>query len=190
MGLLIVFLGWPWLWLDPVKRLSMFLVSSAQRPPIHVFYWGQVWNDADVPWHYPLAMFSVTMPAGLLFLGLLGIVGRLPKVMGDLAPQRYSGETTTPNGKAGYELMILIQLLFWLGLFAWPGTPVYDGERLFLLLYPLWAAPVIWGVRFLHRGCEQSLEVGSLAGGSRTRTYPPIPGNGNDRVHGWSIFSY
>jgi 4-amino-4-deoxy-L-arabinose transferase-like glycosyltransferase len=151
MGLLIVFLGWPWLWLDPIARLGMFLVSSAQRPPIHVFYWGQVWKDTDVPWHYPLAIFAVTMPAGLLFLGLLGIGGRLSQMVRDLAPQRHSGKTTASNSNSGYELMILIQLVFWLGLFAWPGTPVYDGERLFLLLYPLWAGPVIWGVRFLHQ---------------------------------------
>ena len=164
----VFFLGWPWLWLNPFEHLKQFLVSSTARQPLHVFYLGRVWNDVDVPWHYPLVIFAVTVPMELLFLGLLGIAVRVGKLVQQVRAQPVDTAKEGTQPQSDYELMILLQLVFWIGLFAWPGTPVYDGERLFLVLYPLWAAPVAWGTRFLYeklvdRGFRQELVVAGLA---------------------------
>ena len=72
-GVATFFVGWPWLWLAPLARFRQYLASGTARQALHVFYMGQVWDDRDVPWHYPWVMFAVTVPVGLLVLGVLGI---------------------------------------------------------------------------------------------------------------------
>ncbi len=131
-GGLTFFLGWPWLWADPVGRLLTFLATGTQRQTIHVFYWGQVWADRAVPWHYPVVMFLVTVPVGLLVLGLLGLWSKRRSLRSD-----------------GNAALAAAGLLVSLATFAWPGTPVYDGVRLFLMAFPLWAIFVGIGAKRL-----------------------------------------
>ena len=66
---------WPWLWRHPIERFGQYLASGSGRQAVHVFYWGRVWADRDVPWHYPWVMFFVTVPVGLLVLGRAGPLG-------------------------------------------------------------------------------------------------------------------
>jgi hypothetical protein len=85
-----------------------------------------------VPWHYPLVMFVVALPLGLLLLGLLGVWAK----------------RRTARGNPGY-LLVMGTLAFVLLVFAWPGTPVYDGARLFLMVFSLWAISVGIGAKWL-----------------------------------------
>ncbi len=128
-GLIVFFVSWPWLWLDPLNNLREYFARTTSRAELHCFYLGKVWADKDVPWHYSFVMFAVTVPVGLHFLGMLGLIGR-----GSLLRQ--------PR-----EQLVLAATLFPLMLFALPGVAVYDGERLFLVSYPLWAV-------FIGRGAN------------------------------------
>ncbi|MCS7238393.1 MAG: hypothetical protein NZ899_08990 [Thermoguttaceae bacterium] len=142
--------GWPWLWLNPVLNLWRFAVSSANRLPLHVYYFGQAWNDVDVPWHYPLVVFVTTVPLPLLILGLVGLMVRSCELLAQARQYPAQRWLALSRVSRTYEAMILLQLFFWVAIFAWPGIPVYDGERLFLVLYPLWAFPVVWGAKWLY----------------------------------------
>lgn len=130
------FLGWPWLWLAPLAHFRQFLGTATGRQPIHVFYIGRVWPDTDVPWHYPMVMFLVAVPLGLLVLGFVGLWAKRQTVRDD----------------SGFWLAIAT-LAFLLAVFAWPGVPVYDGARLFLMVFPLWAIAIGVGANWLveHR---------------------------------------
>ncbi len=77
MGLLTFLAGWPWLWFDTVGRLRGFLGTSVDRLPLKVQYFGRVYLDHDVPWHYPWVYFAVTVPIGLHLLGAIGIYRKL-----------------------------------------------------------------------------------------------------------------
>lgn len=140
-GMITVFVGWPWLWLDPLGHLRQYLISSTQRIHIHTFYMGQIWDDTAVPWHYPWIMFLITLPVGIIFLGMLGIIS--------LRSQKRLG-TNRGNQPNEQELvtgwLVLGTILFFLLVFSVPGVPVYDGVRLFLPVYPLWAILVGRGV--------------------------------------------
>jgi 4-amino-4-deoxy-L-arabinose transferase-like glycosyltransferase len=131
-GLATLLIGWPWLWLAPISHLRAFLASGAGRQAVHVFYAGRVWADRDVPWHYPAVMFVVALPLGLLVLGLLGL-------WAGHRPERLKPELALVAGA----------WLFMLAVFSWPGVPVYDGVRLFLMDFPLWAVWVGVGARWL-----------------------------------------
>ncbi len=132
------FVGWPWLWLAPIAHLRQYVGTAAERQAIHVFYAGRVWADRDVPWHYPLVMLVVTLPLGLLVLGILGAWAK----------------RRAPGDAPGY-LLVMGALGFMLLIFALPGAPVYDGVRLFLMVFPLWAVSVGVGAKWLveHEVC-------------------------------------
>lgn len=116
VGLSTYFAGWPWLWYDPVGRLRAYLGTGVERASIHVLYFGQVYADRDVPWHYPWFYFAVTVPVGLLALGAWGLVRK---------PDRFA---VLLAGSAGLFLVVFSTRI-----------PVYDGERLFLVAFPLLA---------------------------------------------------
>ncbi|MBX7168747.1 MAG: glycosyltransferase family 39 protein [Pirellulales bacterium] len=117
----VFFVSWPWLWLAPWDHLRQFLGTATQRQSLHVFYLDRSWNDFEAPWHYPAVMFAVCQPPGWLLLGCVGLIVGLRKHRGAVACSAASG------------------LLVVLGVFSWPGVPVYDGVRLFLMAFPLWS---------------------------------------------------
>lgn len=129
-GMAVLFVGWPWLWLAPVDHLGEYLASGAGRQAVNVFYAGRVWADHEAPWHYPAVMFLVALPLGLLLLGSLGIWAKR---------RAWNAEP--------HLALVTGTWLFVLAVFSWPGVPVYDGVRLFLMVFPLWAVWVGVGAR-------------------------------------------
>jgi hypothetical protein len=138
VGLLVFFVGWPWLWLDPLHNVREYFARTTGRAVLNCYYLGQVWSDKDVPWHYPFVMFTVTVPVGLHALGLLGVATKLTRSASEgmvpVGPRWRFGLVCEPR-----EQLLLAATLFPLVLFALPGIAVYDGERLFLVSYPIWA---------------------------------------------------
>jgi 4-amino-4-deoxy-L-arabinose transferase-like glycosyltransferase len=156
------FIGWPWLWLNPVVHALHHFRSGAMRTPLHCYYLGQVWKDVEVPWHYPWVIFLATVPLGFLLLGGLGLWTIRPRrskaaasattaAQGGSAgasPSRTSEFPGSATAVASYRLLAGTLTLLLLA-FSLPGVPVYDGARLFLAAYPLWAVLVGLGARWL-----------------------------------------
>ena len=121
VSFVIFFLLWPWLWLDPVEHLKQYFMQTTQRVTLYAWYFGTRYADKQVPWHYPWVMFLVTVPIGLLILGKIGLWCK------------------TASWKEPKEQLLLCCILFPLVLFSLPGVVVYDGARLFLIVFPLWS---------------------------------------------------
>ena len=143
--------GWPWMWHDTVARLAKFLGTSVDRQTIYVWYLGQTWRDADVPWHYPWVLFAVTVPVGLHVLGLWGV-------------WRYLRQRPCDS----HGGLLLGAVAFPLLVFSVPGVPVYDGVRLFLAAFPMWAMFVgrgaAAGFEWLQQRIESRWAAVALAG--------------------------
>ncbi len=135
VGMLVFWAGWPWLWLDPIDHVLEFLGRTTDRDVIYTWYFGQRYSDRDVPWHYPAVIFLTTVPIGLQLLGFSGLV---------------CGKRRVWNQRR--EQLLLGSILFPLLLFGVPGVAVYDGARLFIVVFPLWAL-------FVGRGCAWVLEL-------------------------------
>ncbi len=125
--------GWPWLWYDTLARWKSYWGTSVQRATIMVEYFGQVMPDRDVPWHYPWVYFAVTVPIGLQVLGICGLGAGWRQRRGDRFPW-----------------LLAATIMVFLGLFS-TRIPVYDGERLFLHVFPAWAMLVGLGFGRLWR---------------------------------------
>jgi 4-amino-4-deoxy-L-arabinose transferase-like glycosyltransferase len=152
VGASLFLLSWPWLWYDTWHRLLAYWGTGVVRVPIRVQYFGQVFLDRDVPWHYPWFYFAVTVPAGLQVLGLIGLAGGWQSRREDRFPLLLAGTIGT-----------------FLVVFS-TRVPVYDGERLFLLVFPAWALLIgrgfgwLWN-RYSRRGARTILTLFLLAQG-------------------------
>ncbi len=131
-GLALFFAVWPHLWSAPIEHFRQYLGRATDRAAIQVWYFGEDLADRNVPWHYPWVMFLATVPLGLHGLGVCGLWGaeRRPRI--------------SPR-----EWLVLACGLFPMVVFSLPGVPVYDGERLFSFVFPLWAV-------FIGRGAENA----------------------------------
>ena len=118
VGLATFVAGWPWLWADTWGRLATYLGTGVERASISVLYFGRVYADRDVPWHYPFVYFAATIPVGLLALAAWGT----------------ARGWADPARRARTRLWVGSILLF-LFLFS-TRVAVYDGERLFLVVFP------------------------------------------------------
>jgi hypothetical protein len=144
-GTLVFFAGWPWLWESPVAHVGRYLGRAADRPVTLVWYLGQVWADRDVPWHYPWVLLCGVTPILALGLAAYGAVA----TRCDIASRPLRG---------WLGLTILTPLL----VFSWPGVAVYDGERLFGVIFPAIAVFAATGVCALAAR-RSRLATGGLA---------------------------
>jgi hypothetical protein len=169
----VFFVGWPYLWLDPVGHFQEYLGRTSYRATIFCWYFGERYPDKFVPWHYPFVLFGLTIPIGLHLFGVLGVYRR-----GDENSSARSSLTIThqktrslkntvatqqipspigrmwqaDNRSRSRDRLLLAFTLFPMIVFAVPGVAVYDGERLFLTSFPLWAI-------FVGRGISESYKL-------------------------------
>lgn len=136
-GVAIFFAGWPFLW-GHLNRLLAYLGSSVAREAIYVLYLGREYRDTELPWHYPWVLFAVTVPVGLHVLGVCGVWHHLKNKRSDLRGWLY-----------------LAAVVFPLVVFSVPRVPVYDGVRLFLMVFPFWAVFVGQGAGWAYEWLTQ-----------------------------------
>ncbi|MFO0958716.1 MAG: 4-amino-4-deoxy-L-arabinose transferase [Isosphaeraceae bacterium] len=129
VGLAIFIAGWPWLWYEAGTRLRAYLATGTDRIALHTLYFGKIFDDRDVPWHYPWFYFATTVPVGLHLFGIFGLGWALKL-------------------RHGWGLRLAGGILMFLILFS-TRIPVYDGERLFLAAFPLWAMLIGLGLAWL-----------------------------------------
>jgi 4-amino-4-deoxy-L-arabinose transferase-like glycosyltransferase len=149
VGVGLFFLGWPWLWYDTWARWKAYWGTSLTRATITVEYFGRFLPDRDVPWHYPWFYFAVTVPIGLQLLGLFGLIQGWRNRRIDAFPCLLAGSI-------GLFLVVFSTRI-----------PVYDGERLFLHVFPAWAMLIGLGLgrlwsRMTSGRCPRLLLLGLL----------------------------
>lgn len=151
----VFFVAWPWLQIDPVAHVREYLGRGVVRQPLNCWYLGTKYPDVDVPWHYPFVIFAATIPVVTL---CVGVIGCLRTIGASRHLQRIRREQFAPLNDAAIAIadtlrllqahiqsanvriwLLLATILFVLTFFALPGITVYDGARLFLVVYPLWA---------------------------------------------------
>ncbi len=155
----VFFVGWPWLWLDPIGHLTQYLRGATDRSAISVWYLGRKYADRDVPWNYSVDYFLWTIPLKLQILGFIGsfVKRSEPQTESELRWPLLS-QRLTPR-----DFLIILASLWPVWFFAIPGIPIYDCERLWLPAIPLWLILVGRGSAFLlQRFKAWSLRIGAL----------------------------
>ncbi|MFM7317390.1 MAG: ArnT family glycosyltransferase [bacterium] len=116
------FVGWPWLWYESADRIREYFFRSVDRISLKVMYFGQVFEDRALPWHFiPLQVATAITPAIwiLIFFGVL---------------QTFS-KTNEMGIHRRKQLGLMAAVLTVLCIFSLPVAR-YDGDRLVLMVYP------------------------------------------------------
>lgn len=159
---IVFLLGWPWLWLDPIEHLRQYFGRTTARAELSVWYFGTRYADKQVPWHYSWMIFATTIPLGTLVFGG-GTLWNQTRMA------RKSGASPEPlRQHATWSILCLVLLCVFcpLMVFSLPGVAVYDCERLFLPVFPLWAILAGYGASLFWQPTEKtryrSLRIASL----------------------------
>jgi len=115
---------WPWLWHDTLARILGYLHFFTAHQQTAVWYLGEQYGYGrpNAPWHYPIVMTLVTVPLPVLIFAICGLARTAAHCRWE-----YRGILFT-----FYGLAVLVQA-------SLPGTPKYDGTRLFFSLFPMLA---------------------------------------------------
>ncbi len=146
---------WPWLWHDTIARLGSYLQFHVKHWQIGVTYFGV--RYAPAPWHYPIVMTAITTPVVSMVAAIAGAVRVVREsVGGELVGLRERWENEEFRRRAlgalmGWALLVNFTLN------SLPGTPKYNGLRLFQPVFPLIAVFVGVGIGWVARAVQAKL---------------------------------
>lgn len=120
-----LFLFWPWLWHDPLTKLTTYIQFATEHAKIGVYFLGRKWNFVDdpVPAYYPLVMLLVSTPPATILAAAAGILLMLVR----------------PTRTGALPWLFLWAVIVFIGAASLPNTPRYDGVRLFMPAMPFLA---------------------------------------------------
>ena len=158
---------WPWLWYDTISRLGAYMAFHARHWQIHVTYFGQ--RLAPAPWHYPIVMTAITTPVVTLIAAVGGAVRMVREPHGEVEGADWRSRWAD-GGQCRRALAALVgwALLVNLVLNSLPGTPKYNGVRLFQPIFPLLALAAGVGIGWMARWVALKLEERGAALGEAT----------------------
>ena len=160
-GGLVLFICLPYLWGDPIGRLSEYWTVLADHPVVfYELFRGQVFFSAALPWDYVLHWFAISQPPVTLVLGLLGM-GALGLAAGGIVRRGAGARPGRGLGAAELRFGVLLATCFALPLVAFallrPNT--LQGWRHFYFLHGpfcLLATFALMGLRQLSvRGLQR-----------------------------------
>ena len=165
-GGLVLFISLPYLWSDPVGRLSEYWTVLADRPILSSeLFRGQVFPNTALPWDFMLHWFAISQPPVTLLLGLLGL-GTLGLAAGDVFRR---GAVAGPGrGLGGAELRfgVLLATCFVLPLvaFALLRPTASDDWRYFYFLHGPFCLLATFALMGLRQLPARGLRKGWLGG--------------------------
>jgi hypothetical protein len=129
LGPLLLYLGWPLLWHDPVRHFGDYLAFHMKHEHYLQYYFGQVLQAPPFPISYPFVLTALMTPIPTLLLGLAGLaIFALPIL------RRGPGQTALRRVPTGQDLVfVLVNAAFPIVLIALPSTPIFGGLKHWLL---------------------------------------------------------
>jgi hypothetical protein len=142
----VAWLGNPAWWAETLPRLAHYYAISAARkgslPNIQILYFGQAY-EYSLPWENAWVLAAITVPAGILAAGVLGLVLGVARARTDRLPLYFLAHLAT------------------LPILRMAETPGHDGVRLFLPTFFFLAAFAGWGAAWLADGLARRSRIGA-----------------------------
>jgi 4-amino-4-deoxy-L-arabinose transferase-like glycosyltransferase len=139
VAILTFFMVWPWLYHDTWTRVLNYIYFQVNHYDIGQWYLGQYYLPP--PWHYVFVILWAVVPLTVMGLFLAGI--------GGAGRGRHDG---------GLAWLLTISAFVSISPFMFGKALVYDGERLFMSVFPFLAALAGIGFGWLVAGMKKLLE--------------------------------
>jgi len=178
---LVFFLLWPWLWYDTWSRFDAYLGRHLNPPAWETYYLGKiVVNPPPYDWHYPFVMSWYTIPAAVIFLGLLGMAivllrGRFATIFADLRLRALGRPIPArepllkrwrEDGVVSAEwdqLFLLLNIVVPFLIIANPNTPIYGGAKHYATAQPYIALACAVALRWIATTVLDGMGVAGLS---------------------------
>ena len=137
LAVLVMVAAWPWLWDDPVGKLSAswdFFKVVGYRMPL-LYYGKMYWAGVDVPKGYPFGILILQTPLEITLLSILGTLVGLYRVVKKRDP---------------WALLVLIWFWGAMARFYLPGVIIYARIRHFIDAMPAFFILVGYGLSWLY----------------------------------------
>ena len=147
IGLAVLVLGWPLLWVDTVQNLLRWIEFHLHHEHYMQEYFGAVLAYPPFPISLPWVLTALTWPLTLLIPAVLGIVAAFTWE-GRYWLHRRQTTDSDDLEQSGALRLWLLSALWPIALIALPSTPVFGGTKHWFLAYPF---ALLLGGWFLSR---------------------------------------
>jgi len=144
----VFYLVQPMYWQSPAGSLLEYLrhfLSPETQSSIVIHYFGQDYVKSP-PWSYPFVMAVLSVPVVILSAAAVGTAAVFIR-----------------RRRRPEMVFILFNALFMMVLFAPSRVAVYDGERLFMAVFPYWALLAGAGIDLVFGGKRPALKAVAVA---------------------------
>lgn len=126
LGPVVFYVTWPYLWHHPIERTGAYIAFHLHHEHYPISYFHQLLVKPPFPVAFPFVMTLYTLPAPLLVLGTLGVVGAAFRTL----RARWSALSDVAQGRdAGRELLLVLATMLPIVLIALPSTPIFGGVK-------------------------------------------------------------
>ena len=150
---LILYITWPFLWLNPLENFFLILKESASYP-IHwdfeILYLGNYLSPENLPWHYFFIWFLSTTPIIFVFIILFGIFIFLKQYFNFFL--KITFDKNLKLWKTSDQMTLLfIFLCFFIPIFLviTLNSTLYNGWRHLYFVYPFLIYLAIYGLNVI-----------------------------------------
>lgn len=132
---------WPWLWSEPVARLTEYFEFHRLHAYYNTEYFAINYNQPPLPWSYPFVLTWATVPSTLLVLAAIGLALAVRRDLTEKPSSTPPPTWTAPlRGHPPRDgLLWLLFALFPLLLISLPTIPIFGGTKHWLTAYPFLA---------------------------------------------------
>ncbi|MGC1377144.1 MAG: hypothetical protein WA821_13015 [Anaerolineales bacterium] len=139
IGILVMFVGWPFLWADPLNRMLEVVHHMSDNPTqLAVLFMGQTYRAATLPRRYFPQMLAITLTEPTWILFTLGLALAAYRIW-----WKKEGRFLSALVVVGWFVFMLVYVLV-------EKPPMYDGFRHFLFSIPPVFAIIGFVFQFLY----------------------------------------
>jgi 4-amino-4-deoxy-L-arabinose transferase-like glycosyltransferase len=158
LGPLVAWLLWPWLWSDPVARLSAYFEFHRHHSWYNMEFLGRNYNQPPMPIAYPWVSTLATVPLVSLLLAATGLALTIRRDIRSKPTQAARPASWWAPLPAGWPrldgLGVAGLALFPLLLISLPTTPIFGGTKHWLTAYPFLAIAAAYAWAKTWRGVD------------------------------------
>ncbi|MBK6686548.1 MAG: glycosyltransferase family 39 protein [Deltaproteobacteria bacterium] len=114
IGPLVLIAVWPWLWHDTFLRIGQYIGFHLHHEHYPILYLGRLWVEPPFPWSFPVVMTWYTAPSPLVWLGALGFLVGLLRLL---------------FRRSLSDALLLAATFIPIFLIAMPNTPIFGGVK-------------------------------------------------------------
>ena len=150
IGLLMLFLLWPRLWVDPFAALEAWLRFHLGHEHYMQYYFGRVLEVPPFPVGFPFMMTLLTVPALTLVVSAVGTFDLARPWLSGLGSRLAKRPARVPSAlesaRSRLALFLVVSALFPVVLIALPKTPIFGGVKHWMPGMPFLCMLGAWGI--------------------------------------------